>query len=40
MKKYGERCTKTKPNSDDKAIFHENYKYYLQVFLDECLHKI
>ena len=22
-----------------KAVFHEN-KYYLQVFLDECLYKI
>ena len=22
------------------AIFHENNKYYLQVFLDECIYKI
>ena len=24
----------------DKAVFHENNKYYLQVFLNECLHKL
>ena len=23
-----------------RAIIHENNKYYLQVFLDECLHKL
>ena len=23
-----------------RAIFHENNKYYPQVFLDECLYKI
>ena len=23
-----------------RAVFHQNNKYYLQVFLDECLHKI
>ena len=23
-----------------RAVFLENNKYYLQVFLDECLHKI
>ena len=23
-----------------RAVFHENNKYYPQVFLDECLHKI
>ena len=23
-----------------RAVFHENNKYYLQVFLDECLYKI
>ena len=23
-----------------RPVFHENSKYYLQVFLDECLHKI
>ena len=23
-----------------KAAFHKNNKYYPQVFLDECLHKI
>ena len=23
-----------------RAIFHENNKYYLQAFLDKCLHKI
>ena len=23
-----------------RAVFHENNKYYLHVFLDECLHKI
>ena len=23
-----------------RAIFHENNKYYLQVFLDECIYKI
>ena len=23
-----------------RAVFHENKKYYPQVFLDECLHKI
>ena len=22
-----------------RAVFHENNKYYLQVFLDECLYK-
>ena len=22
-----------------RAVFHENNKYYPQVFLDECLHK-
>ena len=22
------------------AVFHENSKYYPQVFLDECLHKL
>ena len=22
------------------AVFHENNKYYLQVFLDECLYKL
>ena len=25
---------------DVGAIFHENNKYYPQVLLDECLHKI
>ena len=24
----------------DKAVFHENNEYYLQVFLNECLHKL
>ena len=24
----------------DRAVFHENNKYYLQVFLDECLYKL
>ena len=23
-----------------RAVFHENNKYYLQVFLDECLYKL
>ena len=23
-----------------KAVFQENNEYYLQVFLDECLHKL
>ena len=23
-----------------RAIFHKNNKYYLQVFLDECLYKL
>ena len=23
-----------------RAVFHENNKYYLPVFLDECLYKI
>ena len=23
-----------------RAIFHENNKYHLQFFLDECLHKL
>ena len=23
-----------------KAVFHENNKYYPQVFLDECLYKL
>ena len=23
-----------------RAVFHENNKYYTQVFLDECLYKI
>ena len=23
-----------------RAIFHENNKYYPQVFLDKCLHKL
>ena len=23
-----------------RAVFHENSKYYLQVFLDECLYKL
>ena len=23
-----------------RAVFHENNKYYPQVFLDECLHKL
>ena len=23
-----------------RVVFHENNKYYPQVFLDECLHKI
>ena len=23
-----------------KAVFHKNNKYYLQVFLDECLYKL
>ena len=23
-----------------RALFHENNKYYPQVFLEECLHKI
>ena len=23
-----------------RAVFHENNKYHLQVFLDECLYKI
>ena len=23
-----------------RAVFHENNKYYPQVFLDECLYKI
>ena len=23
-----------------RAIFHENNKYYPQVFLDECLYKL
>ena len=23
-----------------RAVFHENDKYYPQVFLDECLHKL
>ena len=23
-----------------RAVFHENNKYYLQVFLDECLYKV
>ena len=23
-----------------RAVFHENTKYYLQVFLDECLYKL
>ena len=23
-----------------RAVFHKNNKYYLQVFLDECLHKL
>ena len=23
-----------------RAVFHENKKYYLQVFLDECLYKL
>ena len=23
-----------------RAVFHENYKYYPQVFLDECLYKL
>ena len=23
-----------------RAVFHENKKYYPQVFLDECLYKI
>ena len=23
-----------------KAFFHEKYKYYPQVFLDECLYKL
>ena len=23
-----------------RAVFHENNKYYTQVFLDKCLHKI
>ena len=23
-----------------RAVFHENNKYYLQIFLDECLYKL
>ena len=23
-----------------RAVFHENYKYYLQVFSNECLYKL
>ena len=23
-----------------RAVFHENYKYYPQVFLDKCLYKL
>ena len=23
-----------------RAVFHENNKYYAQVFLDECLYKL
>ena len=23
-----------------RSVFHENNKYYLQVLLDECLHKL
>ena len=23
-----------------RSLFHENNKYYPQVFLDECLHKV
>ena len=25
---------------DVRAIFYKNNKYYLQAFLDECLHKL
>ena len=41
---------KIKFNSDDelplnktiavRSVFHENNKYYPQVFLDECLYKL
>ena len=24
----------------DRAVFHENSKYYLQAFLDECLYEL